>query len=361
MRIFRFRGKKGDVWGVDYRAPGHGRVRQVVGTKQQAELALGKIRNDIFEGKWFPESIRPPKLTMDELRELWKAHVTEARAKGESSRFASIIEFYGAEHTVASIKPSDVIRFRTWLEGRTTRRGLPPLPATTNRHLALFRSAMSLAVREGAVKTNPVHGDQFRDEQNERDRICSPEEYTQLIAGTNIPHLKLAITFGYGTGMRLGEIAGLTYERVDANHRIAHLDKTKNGRKRDVPLSDEAWAAFEAYKKGPKRIGKIFPVTKETLSSTFADLTERLRIKDLHFHDLRHTAATRMRRAGVDLLTLKRYFGWDSWAMVERYNHIDNADLIAAVDKVAAMERAEPSERHLRVVATGEGSGADEQ
>ena len=71
-----------------------------------------------------------------------------------------------------------------------------------------------------------------------------------------------------------------------------------------------------------------------TLSSDFSQLCRSIGIADLHFHDMRHSALTNFRRAGMDLVTIKRISGHKTWRMFERYQTVTDSDLRAAMDVV---------------------------
>jgi integrase len=175
-------------------------------------------------------------------------------------------------------------------------------------------------------------------EHNRRDRVCTRKEYQQLLAAAP-PVLRLAIVLGFHTGMRLGEIASLTWAQIDLKRGIAKLraQDTKTGQGRVVPLAREVIAELES---APRNLdGAVVGATTGTLSPAFTRLTRELGLADLRFHDLRHTAATNLRRAGVDIFTIKEITGHKTLAMLERYNTIDVQDLREAVEKATKVER----------------------
>lgn len=87
-------------------------------------------------------------------------------------------------------------------------------PATMNRTLALLKAMFSLAVGEGWIARNPVSLVNFAKENNARDRVLDPEEF-ELLQAQSATHLQAINLSAYQTGMRLGEILGLTWDRVD--------------------------------------------------------------------------------------------------------------------------------------------------
>lgn len=97
--------------------------------------------------------------------------------------------------------------------------------------------------------------------------------------------------------MRQGEILALRWENINLKSRVAHLPMTKNGTKRDVPLSLKARDAL--IRMGVKSTGRVFGYTNEGLKSTWRFMVIKLGIADLHFHDLRHEAASRLFELGT--------------------------------------------------------------
>jgi len=93
---------------------------------------------------------------------------------------------------------------------------------TINRNLSLLKAIFSLAIREGWLERNPVSRIKLEKGNNVRDRVLSPEESEQLQSDSAL-HLQAINLCAYQTGMRLGEILGLTWERVDFKAGLIHL------------------------------------------------------------------------------------------------------------------------------------------
>lgn len=319
-------------YGVDYRSITGKRARISIGTKKEAEIAAARLRVEAFEAK----ALGRPASRQITLAELKTLHIARKRRRKaiahDEYRWQALLDHFGQDRLVNTILPSDVDRFVKSLQGRITRLGRAPSPATINHYLALLRRAMNVARKERAITENPVLPEMLFDEANERDRTCSDSEFSKLMAAAN-PHMCVAIALARWTGMRCGEIAELDWSRIDLEKRVARLGPTKGDRGRSVgrsvPIAKPAAEMLRAWQSWTgKTTGKLFHCCSGTLSSNFGDLTERVGIEDLRFHDFRHTAATWMRRAmKIDLLTLKRIFGWKSWKMVERYSHVGEDEI----------------------------------
>jgi len=131
--------------------------------------------------------------------------------------------------------------------------------------------------------------------------------------------------------------------------------KTKAGKVKHVPLSAEAEAILRAL--GPRDAdAQVFawpngkPWTPGYVTHAFGDAVEDAGVKDLHVHDLRHTFACRLLRGGVDIYAVSKLLRHASVVMSERYAHLSQADLKAAVSRTSATSTATEQEGALEVV-----------
>jgi integrase len=174
--------------------------------------------------------------------------------------------------------------------------------------------------------------------QNERDRIATTEEWLRLREAA-APHLRHFLTVLYALGPRRGELLKLEWSDVDMRRKEFTLRQTKNGESRTVPMTPEVYATFTELWQG-RRLDtqRVFlyngsPITK--LATAFRAACRRAGITNLGLHDLRHTASTNLRRAGVDTTTAMKIVGHKSERMHRRYNTIEPEDLHRAVGKLA--------------------------
>jgi integrase len=270
------------------------------------------------------------RLTMGQLRDRWleqsagKKSITSIRPW-----FAVIVAFFGADRPIDTLTRSDVEALVAHLRATPNVRGKKNTPATINRYLEQLRAALRW-IGEEHPHRDPMRGVSKLPEKNERDRIVTPAEYRRLVEAAP-PSIRLAIVIGYHTAMRAGEIVNLTWDRVDLDAGFARLraGDTKTGKPRNVPLAPPVVEALRAAKRRPD--GRLFGMQRQTLSPNFAKLVRKLGMADLHFHDLRHTALTNLRRAGADVFTLQRISGHTTLAMLKRYTHSTDDDAMAAV------------------------------
>ena len=139
--------------------------------------------------------------------------------------------------------------------------------------------------------------------------------------------------------MRRGEILGLTWEKVDLKAEFIRLkaEDTKTRESRIIPLSPELVALFKDLQKARTlHIPHVFlrdGQPMRSLKGAFMAACKGAGITGFVFHDLRHTAITNMRRAGIDPLTIMKISGHKTMVCFTRYNSFREADLRAAVEK----------------------------
>ncbi|KGX06865.1 phage integrase family protein [Burkholderia pseudomallei] len=155
------------------------------------------------------------------------------------------------------------------------------------------------------------------------------------------PHLSNFIRLALHTGCRKNELLMLEWSRVDFDRRVLQLDpeNTKNGKRRVVPLNDEAVTALcdqrDWVKRHAPRSRWVFAVASgdrlTTIQKGFRAACGRVGIEDFRVHDLRHTFASWLVMAGVSLYVVKDLLGHSSITVTERYAHLAPHPGVAAV------------------------------
>ena len=188
-------------------------------------------------------------------------------------------------------------------------------------------------------------------EKKGRIRSLTPAEFAKLLQHLP-PHLADMATFSVATGLRQGNVRGLTWSQINLELRHAWItpEQHKNGRAHAVPLNDMAMAVLQ------KQIGKhpthVFsyrghPIANVSTKAWWKGL-ELAGIENFRWHDLRHTFVTWHRQAGTPTHELQRLGGWKTLSMVERYAHVAPEGLQAAasrLDNVLGYALATPDEK----------------
>jgi integrase len=141
------------------------------------------------------------------------------------------------------------------------------------------------------------------------------------------------------TAARRGEALALVWDNVLIAERHAFFPETKNGRPRKVPLRLELIEALESL---PRTDERVFPITTEQLRDAWARICERAGIQDLHVHDCRHEAISRIAESGkFTLVDLQAISGHRDTRMLLRYAHLCVRQLAERLDEVfAAKDRS---------------------
>lgn len=159
--------------------------------------------------------------------------------------------------------------------------------------------------------------------QEEIDAVIKCSGYDHGVIDTTAKLMTAMFLFAIETAMRQGEIAKLTWDNVDLENRTAHLPMTKNGEPRDVPLSLEA---VRILKQLPRINERCFNKKLTSFSTWFAKLFRRAGVKNLHFHDTRHEAITRLSKK-LNVLELARMVGHKNLKMLMVYYNESAADI----------------------------------
>jgi excisionase family DNA binding protein len=151
-------------------------------------------------------------------------------------------------------------------------------------------------------------------------------------------HQREVVRFALATGLRQGNILGLTWDRVDMTRRIATIGHgdTKNGEALGIPLNDIALGVLERQR-GRHRT-HVFTYRGKPLRNantrTWRKALKASGIEDFRWHDLRHTWATWLRQADVPTWVLQELGGWKSETMVRRYAHLSVKHLAPYADQL---------------------------
>jgi len=167
----------------------------------------------------------------------------------------------------------------------------------------------------------------------------SSECWSVVILFRNIEtseELRPALIVALNTGMRKNEILSLRWRDVDFVKGFIHIADSKSGRSRDIPMNG---LVFETLHAMARQREFVFE-NRETrtrimdVKTAFHGACRRAEIKGVRFHDLRHTAASRMVEAGIDLVTVSKILGHSSIQMTMRYAHPTPENMRLAVRKL---------------------------
>ena len=154
--------------------------------------------------------------------------------------------------------------------------------------------------------------------------------------------------------MRKSEIVNLKWEQINFKHREIEVVKTKSGKRRVIPISEDLYAVIELLKQN-NRIGEfVFQYADQKTGEmrrlkyfrrAFENACRRANIVGFTFHDLRHTFASRLVRNRVDLITVKDLLRHYSVKTTERYTHSNQEQKKKAVELLSSKSSGKSAEK----------------
>lgn len=215
--------------------------------------------------------------------------------------------------------------------------------STVNRELCLISSIFTFAMRECrmGLTFNPCSLVTKPRKPRPRTQRVSIAEREMIITElgwdakseptTSAQWVAFAFYLALETAMRKGEILSLRWSDIDFDARHAHLDITKNGDERDVPLSKAATALLHLVKhRVPNK--PVVPIQTGHFDKLFREAKRDVGLAHIHFHDSRREAATTMATKLSNVLELAAVTGHKSLAMLQIYYKSKATDLAARLD-----------------------------
>ena len=213
-------------------------------------------------------------------------------------------------------------------------------PIRVNRELSVLKTMYSKMIALNKYQgDNPVRAVKFRKEPRTRLRFLEPEEEARLVNAAPEP-LRTMIVLAINTGLRRREMLTLHWNDIDVRRGLLTVQScfAKNGCERTVPLNAIIRDALTRHHRTvtsdlvfPGRHGEL----REAVQTPFEHACKQAGLTGVTLHTLRHTFASRLVLAGVDLRTVQELGGWKTIAMVERYSQLTPAHKARAVEKLA--------------------------
>jgi len=294
----------------------------------KAELMKGQMKSTQLRDVTFKEWAEAY-LDLEEVKRLrsYRTRVVIVQSK--------LIPFFG-RLSLSAITPDHVEKYRFQ---RTKRNGTPCQLQTINNDHIILKHCLTVARRKSLLTINPATLVPIPCANNQRDRVLTSQEWEKLYE-VAAPHLRPILITAYHMGQRLGELLNLTWDRVDLQRHMITLRSidTKTGRPRQVPMTPAVRTVLTDLAKvrvlGHKFVFMYQQEPVKEIRTAFRTACQKAGVTDLRFHDLRHCAATNLRRAGIDTTTAMQIIGHKSAHMWNRYNTVAESDLLAAANKL---------------------------
>jgi integrase len=328
----------GKVYWIEWYQEGRRKRERIGPNKAAAEHREREVKSARAEKRYIKKS-PDARMRFKDLAK-WYLELPEVKAKrsyAKDQMHCRRLRAQFGDRLLKDITPAMVEAYKQKRLSENSHRSKPTKPATVNREVTTLKTIFNKAVKNGKAERNPAQGVKLFKENNERDRILSPDEYARLLA--NCPaHLKPIVKVAYITGMRRGEILNLTWGQVDLKQGLIKLsgEDTKTNEGRLVPLNQELVEMFKAMPRGFPQ-SSVFTYQGRSIAEmkrSFSNACKKANIENFTFHDLRHTFNTNAYRAGVPIPTIMKITGHKSMTMFRRYTTISLEDLKEAIGKI---------------------------
>lgn len=306
-----------------------------------------KRKTHILEGQKLPEKLRSKVVNFSEVADdalvYCKAH--NLGHQFDAYRTGRLKEQYGNQRAEVPIE-----ELRRWFGEQEWEAG------TYNR----YRSTLSLIYRLGSENNKTISNparllkrkrehngrvrflNQFKPAETDLDYLkphVNEESRLRAVISKRFPNHMPEFEISLHTGMRPSEQYGSTWDRVDLVRKLVTIPKSKNGVMRHIPLNSVALAAFNELFRRSRGEGRVFvnihggPL--KGYKHWFEDAVAEAGVVDFTWYCLRHTFASRLVMAGVDLRTVAELMGHKTIQMTMRYAHLAPAHKLAAVERLA--------------------------
>jgi integrase len=309
--------KKAGVYWSDYYVSGRRKRERIGPDKRLAQTVLRKRKVAIAEGKYLDKR-EVPHCTFNELADLYLAwaQVNHQGYVGTRSRVELFRREFGSRQ-LRDITPLLV-------DAYVSRHASIRKPATVNRDLVVLRHMFQKAREWGKALDNPVSHQKPLRVNNRRLRYLSHEEIPRLLSAAD-EILRPLLIVALHTGLRRSELFALTWQDVDVKQGVIRVVYTKNGERREIPMTDTLLATVQQL---PRRLASDYMFPGKTgkgvvdVRKRFHRTLQEAGIEGFVFHDLCHTFASHLVMAGVDLMTVKEFLGHKDLEMTLRYAHL---------------------------------------
>lgn len=218
-------------------------------------------------------------------------------------------------------------------------------PTSVNVEVRGLRAVLNIALRWKLIESNPFSNVQLIRTPELPPTFFSKEDFQKLIAIISENWLKELIVFAVLTGMRRGEIINLRWQDVDLQRRLIQVQsnpsfKTKQGKRRTLPLSDVAFQLLSVRHR-QSACEYVFSLNGTKVKESFVshklkEYVRRAKLNEnLHFHSLRHTFASWLVQDGVNIYEVQKLLGHSSVKVTEVYSHLAASELYSAVNRIS--------------------------
>lgn len=324
MSIYQRNGE----WYIDYYVNGRRKREKVAPSKKLAQDVLRKRKVEIAENRFLDINKEQKIRFKDFANTYMETHAKPNKKswfKGDYFYLKNLIPYFGEKY-LYEITPVMIEKYKIMRNEKVS-------VASVNRELACLKCMFNKAIDWDVIGTNPVVKVKFFKENNARLRFLEKDEISKLLSNCS-PELQAIVQLALNTGMRKSEIQNLKWSNVNLDQGFIVLETTKNGEKRVVQINRIVKQVLGSIQKQKDSVyvfsgkdGQPYNFRK-----SFETALKKSGIRNFRFHDLRHTFASHLVMAGVDLNTVRELLGHKSLNMTLRYSHLSPDHKTRAVE-----------------------------
>jgi integrase len=341
--------KRGEIYWVAYKAVGRV-VRESTGTgdRRLAEAVLAKRRAEVFEGRWTGR-LRDTQTPLPQaIQEFLAVYSQPRKVSWKDDRFVlcRFAKFLGPKVSLQEIDRRLVERFQLDLLSNGISK------ARVNRYVAALKCFFNRHIDWHKLQTNPCRGIKLYPE-SPRTHWLEAGQIARLVESCS-PRLRPVVQVALLTGLRLGDILRLSWDRVDFEQGLIRIMQGKTQTPLLLPMSA---ALGEVLRGVGRNMDSPFVFSQRGVSyrrfgwvrTDFAKATAAAGLVGTRFHDLRHTTATQLRRLGRDLQVVQQLLGHKTIRTTMRYSHVHPTELREAVNRLGEKILPKSARAHLTV------------
>jgi integrase len=329
--------------------------REKCGSWTTASKKLTLRRAEALQGVKLPKNLRRRRVTFAEIAadalDYSRAH--KRSYQDDESRMKRLKEWFGSR-AADSLTVSEIGRQLSAASNEEEW-----APSTFNHYRSLLMMTYREAIRAEKVTSNPARHVRHEDEDNSRVRYLdqfeplptkieflkhrkTEDERLRAVIEHDYPEHMPEFVLAVNTGLRKGSQYALSWDMVDWKGRMLNIPKTwtKQKKPHHAPLNDAALAALKIVRGSDDTPGRVFQSAKtgaalQNSRHWFDDAVVKAGITDFHWHDLRHTFASRLRMKGKSIPDICELMGHSSLTMTMRYAHLGPGKLhevVSALD-----------------------------
>jgi integrase len=349
------RPKGSGVWWIRYHDQNGQEHREKAGTKKLALDVYAKRKTQVREGIFFPELIRRREVRLADVIDQYVAARADRHSHRELHRYGEHWKReLGTDRTLRQVDEAMVERIAAKRREKVSEQ-------TLAHELIFLRAIYKRALVNGTADRNPVG--KVPAPRNQRVRYLDPiEEEPKLRAKMTPTNFEL-VAFALNTGLRQGRQFALRWAHVDMANGVIRIPKSKNRDAYTVPLND---TAKRILRRRPRTLKSPFVFPNQSSSGhldghnfvrrVFNPAVAAAGITDFHWHDLRHTFASRLAMSSVELATIKELLNHRSISQTTRYAHLSPGHQREAVQRLNGFGKQPPTGTATGT-DTGQGNG----